>query len=170
MADFGQNQLWPKPTLSKLTSAKPSSTCGVVFVCLCVFVCCGVGVGWFHGVGFHVWVLVSKFCPSGDGPSGDRPSGDRPKFHSFFSLSRRKIRSFLFSLWVFSWNFSGGFCEDRDPHMCAFGLSGCRVKPRRLLGRKRLLPAESRLREFPAFHVWLLPLPCLLLGWLQGEV
>ena len=33
--EFGQNRLWPKPTLAKPTLAKPSSTC----VCLCVFVC-----------------------------------------------------------------------------------------------------------------------------------
>ena len=30
-----------------------------------------------------------------------------PKFRAFFSLSRRKIRSFLLSLGVFSWNFGG---------------------------------------------------------------
>ena len=56
------DRLWPKPTL-----AKPTLTCVVccvlyvcVFVCLCVFVWCvaWVLVSRFHGVGFHVWVLV----------------------------------------------------------------------------------------------------------------
>ena len=37
------------------------------------------------------------------------------------------------SLGVFSWNFGGVF-EGWDPLMCTFGLSGCRVKPRRLWG------------------------------------
>ena len=40
------------------------------------------------------------------------------------------VSFFLLSLEVFSWNFGGVF-EDRDPQMCTFGLSGCRVKPRR---------------------------------------
>ena len=54
-------------------------------------------------------------------------------FAFFFSLSRRKFRSF-FSLWgVFSLNFGGVF-EGRGAQMCTFGLSGCRVKPRRLWG------------------------------------
>ena len=47
---------------------------------------------------------------------------DGPKFHSF-SLS----------LGVFSLDFGGVF-EARDPQMCTFGLSGCRVKPLRPLG------------------------------------
>ena len=101
-------------------------------------------------VSFHVWVFVSRFGL--DRPSRDRPSPgppfpwtalplvrpspgpalplDRPKFRSFFTLSRRTIRSFLPSLGVFSLNFGGVF-EGRDPQMCTFGLSGCRVKPRR---------------------------------------
>ena len=42
---------------------------------------------------------------------------------------------FLHSLGVFSLNFGGVF-EGRDPQLCTFGLSGCRVKPRRLWGRQ----------------------------------
>ena len=72
-------------------------------------------------VGFKVW-----FGP----PSLDRPSPGPPKISLFFSLSRHKIRSFLPSLGVFSLNFGGVF-EGRDPQMCTFGLSGCRVEPRR---------------------------------------
>ena len=44
-------------------------------------------------------------------------------FALFFSLSRRKIRSFLPSLEVFPWNFDGVF-EGRDPQMCTFGVLG----------------------------------------------
>ena len=45
--------------------------------------------------------------PKGGGPKvGARRVGG-PKFRAFFSLSRRKIRSFLPSLGVFSWNFGG---------------------------------------------------------------
>ena len=41
------------------------------------------------------------------GPEGWGPEGWGPKISLFFSLSRRKIRSFLPSLGVFSWNFGG---------------------------------------------------------------
>ena len=52
-----------------------------------------------------------------------------PKISRFFSpFSRRQFRSFSLSLGVFSWNFGGVF-ECRDPQMCTFGFSGCRVKP-----------------------------------------
>ena len=54
---------------------------------------------------------------------------DRPKFRSFFSLPP-EISFFLLSLGVFSLNFGGVF-EDRGAQMCTFGLSGCRVEPRR---------------------------------------
>ena len=45
--------------------------------------------------------------PKGGGPKGGGPKGGGPKFLAFFSLSRHKIRSFLLSLGVFSWNFGG---------------------------------------------------------------
>ena len=48
---------------------------------------------------------------------------DGPKFRSFFPLSRRKIRSVLLPLRVFSWNFGGVF-EGRDPQMCTFERPG----------------------------------------------
>ena len=42
--DFGQNRLWPKPTLAKPTLAKSSLICCVVVLCVvCVCVLCGVG-------------------------------------------------------------------------------------------------------------------------------
>ena len=79
--------------------------CSCVCVCVCVCVCACVA-----------WVLVSRFPPL-----GTALPLDRPKFCSFFSLSRRKFRSFLPSLGVFSWNFGGVF-EGRNPQMCTFGL------------------------------------------------
>ena len=176
MADFGQNRLWPKPTLAKTDFGqnrlwpKPTLTCCVgcvvcgvwcvvcgVFICVCVFVCLCVvcvfvwvcvlcGGCWFHGfrcgvsrVGVSFKVLVWS-CSVPPGPPfprtalpPDRPSPGPPKISLFFSLSRLKIRSFLCSLGVFSWNFGGVF-EGREAQMCTFGPSGCRVKPRRARG------------------------------------
>ena len=141
MADFGQNRLWPKPTL-----AKPSLTCCVwCVVCLCVCVCVlAVWRGcWFHGfivwvsrvgVGFKVLVWAcsvppdrpSQDRPSQDRPSQDRPSQDRP------SPGPPQISLFFFPLWGSSRGIFGGVFEGRDSQMCTLGLSGCRVKPRRL--------------------------------------
>ena len=46
--------------------------------------------------------------PERRGPEGWGPGGwEAQNFALFFSLSRRKIRSFLPSLGVFSWNFGG---------------------------------------------------------------
>ena len=85
---------------------------------------------------------------------------DRPKFRACFTLSRRKIRSFLPSggLLVEFW-----WClKRRDPQMCTFGLSGCRVKPQRLRGRmgftrqpensKRAHLSAPTLQTPPKFH------------------
>ena len=68
-----------------------------------------MGVGEVEGQGrWELW------CgPKGGGgaqgwePEVGGPKGGGPKFRAFFSLSRRKIRSFLPSLGVFSWNFGG---------------------------------------------------------------
>ena len=149
------------PTLAKTDLAKTDfgqtdfDLCLCVFVCvfcviLCVCVCCVclcvlVWRGcWFHGirVGFHVWVLVWTALPgtilpldrpSQDRPSQDRPSQDRPKFRSSFSLSPPQN-------WFFS-SLSGCLLVEfwwclkrRGGQMCTLGLSGCRVKPRRLRG------------------------------------
>ena len=72
------------------------------------------------GLDFHRTLLPQDPLP---------PPPDRPKFRSFFSLSRLKFRSFCVSLGVFSLNF-GGVCEDRDPKMCTFGLSGLHTTTR----------------------------------------
>ena len=72
-----------------------------------------------------------------------------PKFRAFFSLSRRKIRSFLPSLGVLSWNFGGVCCA--GALKCAhLEFSGCRVKPRRPReGRKeRILRQEREKMKF----------------------
>ena len=111
--DFWPNRLWPNRVR-------------LVVVCVCV---CAV---WWVCV-FVCGVLCVR-CPR-NRPSRDRLPLDRPKCRSFFSLSRRTIRSFLSSLGVFSLNFGGVF-EGRDPQMCTFGLSGCCVKPQRLRGRR----------------------------------
>ena len=151
--DFGQNRLWPNrlwPNRVRL-----------VFVCVCVFVrvCVCVCVAW---------VLVSRFRFGHvrNRPSGDRPSPwtalplDRPKFR-FFPLSRRKIRSFLPSLGVLSWNF-GGVLKTKTLKCARLGSLGCRVKPRRLRGRrgftrqpensKRAHLSAPALQTPPKFH------------------
>ena len=60
---------------------------------------------------------------------GPRRVGGR-KISLLFSLSRTVFCSFCLSLGLFSLNFHG-FCDDRDPQLCTFGLSNCRVKLRR---------------------------------------
>ena len=179
MADFGQNRLWPKPTLAKTDFGqnqlwpKPTLTCcvwcvvcGVLVCVLCVWCVCvwcvcgavvcvwcvvsrvswsGVGVGftglWFghvrcpltapsHGPPFPRTAVPTDRPSPGppfprtalplDRPSPAPPFPGPPKISLFFPLSRLKIRSFLFFLGVFSWNFGGVF-EGREAHMCTFG-------------------------------------------------
>ena len=135
-SDFGQQSLaspfW-RPTLAKPTSTCVCvCLCVFVCVCVCVFVSvcvclCGVGVGFTVSVwGFQGFGLVMFGAPGTALPRTALPRTalpgtalpgtalpldalplDRPKFRSFFSLSRRKIRSFLPSLGVFSLNFGG---------------------------------------------------------------
>ena len=132
--------------------------CGVV-CCLCVFcvVCvCAVWRGylfhgfmewcfmcgcWFQGL---VWTILPGTVLPWTALPLDHPSPGTPKnFALFFFLSRRKIRSFLPSLGVFSLKFGGVF-EGRGPQIYTFGLSGWRVKPRRLRGQSRF--GQSRFR------------------------
>ena len=145
------------PTLAKPTLAKPTlaSFFGqtdfgqnefdllcVVLCCVvlcCVVLCCVVLCVWrgylFHGirVGFHVWVLVSRF-------GLDRPSPGPPfpwtaqKFALFFPLPPQF--SFFPSL-------SGGllvefwWCLKTRTLKCArLEFAGCRVKPRRPRSRR----------------------------------
>ena len=155
MADFGQNRLWPKPTL-----AKP--TFHVVCVVLCCVVCCLSGVGavsWYSGVscvgvGFKVW-LGPTFPgtalprdrpfpgppfpgPPFPGPPFpwtalplDRPSPGPPKISLFFLPSPATKFVLFFPLWGSSRGILVVFLKRRDAQMCTFRLSGCRVKPRR---------------------------------------
>ena len=127
------------PTLAKTTLAKThfgqTEFDLLCVVCLCVL--CGVGAGftvsWCGvsrvGVGFKVLVW-SCFVPL-DSPSPRTALPlDRSNFALFSPLPLQN--SFYFSLsGVFSWNFGGVF-EGRDTQVCTFGLSGCRVKPRRI--------------------------------------
>ena len=76
---------------------------------------------------------------------------DRPKFRSFFSLLPPQFSFFFLSLGVLSCNFVGVF-EGRNSEMCTFGLSGCRVKPRR--PHRTRQPENSKRAPFPIcpFH------------------
>ena len=91
-----------------------------VVLCCCVVVCCLL----LFGV---VWCGPPSPGPLLPGP----PSPEPPKISRFFSLSRHNFHSFFPLLGVFSWNF-GGVLKHQDPEKCTFGLSGCRVRPRRL--------------------------------------
>ena len=93
--------------------------------CVCCCVCCGV-----LRVLFCAFSPPSAGPPPPDNPLPDRPSSGPPKISLFFLPLPPHFCSFCLSLGVFSLNF-GSFCEDQDPQMCTFGLSGCRVKPRR---------------------------------------
>ena len=73
-------------------------------------------------------------------PSAGPPSAGPPRISRFFSpLPPPIFALFSLSLGVFSL-FFGGVFEGRDPGLCTFGLSGCRVKPRRPLGAKFWAP------------------------------
>ena len=75
--------------------------------------------------------------PSGPHPSAPSLPTPSPQF-SFFLPS-------LGSLLVVFW-----WCLKRkDPQMCTFGLSGCRVKPRQLWGRRGF----TRQAESPNVHI-----------------
>ena len=74
-----------------------------------------------------VWTSLDHLPP--DPPSTGPPSAGPPKISFFFFTIPPPFRCFCVSL-VFSLNFGGVF-EGRNPEMCTFGLSGCRVKPRR---------------------------------------
>ena len=128
-------RLWPNPFW-------PNGL-RLVCVCLCVFVrvfVC-VLVSRFPCGGFKVlvWSCSVPPGPPFPGPPFPGPPFPGPPFPGppfpgppsagpaqislFFTLSRRKIRSFLPSLGVFSLNLGGVF-EDREPQMCTFGVLG----------------------------------------------
>ena len=114
------------------------NVCVVVRWCVfcCVVVSCGclscvVVVRWgVRGCG-SCWWCGCWFGPLSPGPLSPGPLSAGPPKISLFFPSPALIFVFFLSLGVFSWN-SGGVCESWDPPMCStFGLSGCRVKPRR---------------------------------------
>ena len=123
MADFGQTDF----------GQTDFDLCLCVFVCVCVCLCVCLCV---------VCVCVCLVPPeppfpgppSRDRPSLGRPSPGQPKISLFF-FPLPPQSSFLPSLGVFSLNFGRVF-EGQNPQMCTFGLSGCRVKPRRFRGRR----------------------------------
>ena len=114
-----------------------------VGVCWCVLVCvcglCGLCVWWVC-----VWWVCSRFLGLFPGPPSGQPSSWTAQNFALFSLSRHKIHSFLPSLggssrWIF---------VVQDPQMCTFGLSGCRVKPRRLRGQTAIESAGVVINNF----------------------
>ena len=111
------------------TPALPKTTlCGSR--CCCGVVCrCGVCSRFFVGAS-KIWAL--RRTPAPHFPSAGPPLPGPPKISPFFPLSRPHFRSFSLSLGVCSVEF--WWCLKRqDPQMFTFGLSGCRVKPQRLL-------------------------------------
>ena len=117
--------------------------CCVVCVVNVVCVLCGVGAVWlgflFHGFmewGFTCGCWFQSFglvmCPWTALP-WKALLLDRPKFRSFFPSPASKFVLFS-SLCGSSRGILVVFFEGREAQMCAFGLSGCRVKPRRLSG------------------------------------
>ena len=88
-----------------------------------VWRCCGCGCCGCCWFGLP-WTTFRRTPPP-----LDPPPPDRPKFRSFSSLSRHRSLFLRLSgclLAEFWWCF-----EHRNPEMCTFRLSGCRVKPRR---------------------------------------
>ena len=80
------------------------------------------GSGVCHGP--KGWAQTQKKSgPQGGAPKGGAPKGGLPKISRFFSLSRHKIRSFLPSLEVYSWNF-GGVWKRPSAQMCTFRVLG----------------------------------------------
>ena len=134
MADFGQTDfasvsgsvVWP--TLAKTDFGQPD------FDLWCCVVCCAwVLVSRFHGVGFHVWVLVSKFWFGVFGASRTALPGtalplDCPKFRSFFLPATIFIFSSLFLVVFFSRGMLVVFLKARTLKCARLGFSGCRVK------------------------------------------
>ena len=109
--------------------------CVYVGVCVCVAVCAVCGVCGLVCVCVLVSVCVAvcgvcgpEDCPFAGPPSAGPPSTGPPSKISLFFPSPVLFLSFS---GVFLVDFGGVF-EGRDPQMCTFGLSGCRVKPRRL--------------------------------------
>ena len=118
------------PKISRVVALLPCCCCVVVTVCrrfvlLCV---CVVGVFRAPPPDNPPPDNPPPDPPSAGPPSAGPPSAGRPKISLFFFPSPATVFIlFSFSCWSFSLNFGSVF-EDRDPQMCTFGLSGCRVK------------------------------------------
>ena len=96
----------------------------VVCCCVLLSVCCCLCVGCWCGC----WCWTLRFSTSAGPLLRWTTLRWTAQNFALFSLSRSHFRTF--SLGVFSLNFGGVF-QGRDPQMCTFGLSACRVKPRR---------------------------------------
>ena len=161
LTTFGPHHFWPTPLLAKtalcpnLCESSLKILAGLLFgticcsclVCWAVVVWCGVSVRCvfknFMGAS-KIWALprlpsagpLLRLHPRRRTPLRGPPSAGPPKISLFFFPRPPLFSFFLPLLGVVSWNF-GGVIEGRDPQMCTFGLSGCRVKPRRLWGGKK---------------------------------
>ena len=137
MVDLDQWSIWTNGRLRpiRLRPIWPKSSIFVCGVWCCVLMC----------VGPRFWCFPEPPSPeiprtpspgppeppSPGLPLPDPPPLDRPKFRSFCSPLPPPFSLLFPLLAVLSLNFGGVF-EGRDTEMCTFGLSGCRVKPRRL--------------------------------------
>ena len=107
-----------------------SSVLLLLLLCVCVWVCSGP----LRRTPLRRTPLRrTPLRPPSAGPPSAGPPSAGPtaqNFALFFPSPATIFILFSLSCWSFSLNFGGVF-EDRDPQMCTFGLSGCRVKPRR---------------------------------------
>ena len=119
-ATNGHGLLWPTPTLASSTLANSTlARSHNYYLKKNLFINCNYDENKNHN---HICNYDSNWKPPSPRTAilwTPPPLSDRPQF-----------RSFCLSLGVFLWNF--WWCFRR---MCRFGLSDCRVKPRRLLGR-----------------------------------
>ena len=103
--------------------------CCVVWCVVVVVLCCGVSVECVFKIfvgASKIWALLPD-SPSAGHPSAGPPSAGPPKISLFFPSPA--------TIFILSSSLGGRFVEfwwclkRRDPQMCTFGLSGCRVNP-----------------------------------------
>ena len=90
--------------------------------------------------------MVPRTPPPPDPSSPPDPLRRTAQNFALFSFSRHNFHSFFSLLGVFSFSFSGVF-EGRDPEVCTFGLSGCRVKPRHISIHRRFKHPQNSTKD-----------------------
>ena len=116
--------------------------CGCVWVCVGVVLCVGV-VGVVVGSSLRRTPLQT--------PLRRTTLRQTAQFFALFSLPPLFSFFYSLSLGVFSLNFGGVF-EGREPQMCTFGLSGCRVIPWRLVKWWREREKKREILGTPSFR------------------